>query len=103
MLTSSGAARDVRTRSRRRVLVAVLGAVALLIVIAGGVVVLPRWLAQPAPTYRFVEEFNAAALAVPEGERAIRGYREALLKLPGISALPWDARPGDTGWNEAVT
>lgn len=63
------------------------GVIVLLLILTYGVLAIRYFGAKPGPTVDYLARFNAAALAIPEDERAWPVYREALIEHSPRKAL----------------
>jgi hypothetical protein len=78
-----------------------IGALVLLALVVYAVQAVRIYGGRPNLARNYVAEWNAAALAVPEAERAWPVYRAAALKMaPWPAWDDWDLRPGSKVWPE---
>lgn len=84
-----------------------IGVLALLLILTYGVLAVRYFGAKPGPTVDYLPRLNAAALAIPEDQRAWPVYREALIEHSPRKTLVdrkvnLGSHPGWRDWPEAV-
>jgi hypothetical protein len=83
------------------------GALVLLLILTYGVLAIRYFGAKPGPTVDYLARFNAAALAIPEDERAWPIYREALIEhrprqKQTENTISLGVYPGWRDWEQSV-